>query len=176
MVRMLPTILILCYNAHTGIGLNALFKIGSPDEITARASLGTLKRRNEMKRMYMIWILLAVCCLGIAVAQANGLLYHYTDLDWFSLQSAEEAILPDGLTDREAEIYRAGYANGHYDALHPAFVEGLYVINTKTKKFHLSNCMATLTIAPENREHSTLSPKELIAKKYKPCGQCNPER
>lgn len=92
------------------------------------------------------------------------------------MESAENAPVPEGLTEREAEIYRAGYANGHYDALHPAYVEGLYVLNTKTKKFHLSNCMTTLMIETDNREHSRLSPEELMDMKYKPCGQCNPER
>lgn len=114
--------------------------------------------------------------LGAGIAESNSLLAFYTEQDWFSLQSAQEAALPEGLTAREAEIYRAGYANGHYDALHPAYTEGVYVLNTKTKKFHLSNCMTTLNIETSNREHSTLSPKELMANGYKPCGQCHPER
>lgn len=129
-----------------------------------------------MKRSFVILALLMLSLFCFMIAQAGSLLYYYTDLDWYSIQSAEEAAVPDGLTAQEIEIYRAGYANGHYDALNPTYVEGMYVINTKTKKFHLSNCMSTLSISSANREHSTLAPKELISKGYKPCGQCKPER
>ena len=129
-----------------------------------------------MKRALVLLTLFMLSLFCIVIAKANSLLYYYTELDWFSIESAGEAVLPDGLSGQEAEIYRAGYANGHYDALNPAYVAGKYVINTKTQKFHLTNCMATLTIDPENREHSTHTPKQLIDEGYKPCGQCNPER
>ena len=128
-----------------------------------------------MKRKTIILIAFLLL-LGIAIAESNSLLYFYTDLDWFAKQSAEEAQVPSGLTEREAEIYRAGYANGHYDALNPASVEGVYVLNTKTKKFHLTNCMTTLLIESENRRFSTETPEELMDQNYKPCGQCHPER
>ena len=96
-------------------------------------------------------------------------------LDWFSLEEAEKAEIPEGLTERKAEIYRAGFADGHYNALHPAYIPGTYVINTKTKKFHLTNCNTTLIIDSKNREHSTKTPEELMAQGYKPCGQYHPE-
>ncbi len=128
-----------------------------------------------MKRGIAIFVAV-LCLLGMAFAESDKLLKYYTELDWFSRQSAEEAALPEGLTEREAEIYRAGYANGHYDALHPALIKGTYVLNTKTKKFHLTNCNSTLMIDSENREQSTLTPEELMAKGYDPCGQCHPEQ
>ena len=96
-------------------------------------------------------------------------------LDWFSLEEAEKAEVPEGLTEREVEMYRAGYADGHYNALHPGYVPGTYVINTKTKKFHLTSCNTTLIIDSENRAHSTQTPEELMAQGYTPCGQCHPE-
>ena len=92
-----------------------------------------------MKRRIAI-ILVFASLMGVVFAESNGLLKFYTADDWYALEQSQKAVLPEGLTEREAEIYRAGYANGHYDALHPAFIEGLYVLNTKTKKFHLSNC------------------------------------
>ena len=49
------------------------------------------------------------------------------------------------------------------------------MLNTKTKKFHLTNCPTTLLIESNNRQYSTLTPEELMAKNYKPCGQCHPE-
>lgn len=124
--------------------------------------------------------LIILSLLGAAIAESNGFLKFYTENDWFALQAAEKTDVPEGLTQREAEIYRAGYANGHYDALHPAYQEGVYVLNTKTKKFHRSNCPNTLLISSENRQHSTLTAKELMAGEldhcvYQPCGLCHPE-
>lgn len=95
--------------------------------------------------------------------------------DWFSLQEAEKAEVPEGLTEREAEIFRAGFASGHYCALHPDYTEGTYLINKKTKKFHLTNCSTTLNIDSKNRLYSTQTPEELMAQGYKPCGQCHPD-
>ena len=125
------------------------------------------------KRIMIIFVLLLIT--GVVFAEANPWFVFYTVKDWFAVQSANEVSIPDGLTEREAEIYRAGYANGHYEALHPEYIQGLYVINKKTKKFHLTNCMNTLQIATENREHSTL-PASVLMEKYQPCGQCHPER
>ena len=112
--------------------------------------------------------------LGAVIAETSGLLGQNAENDRFSMQAAEEAVMPEGLTQREEEIYRAAYANGYYDALHPVYVEGRYVLNTKTKKFHLTNCPSTLMIESQNREYSALAPEELIKQKYKPCGQCHP--
>ncbi len=112
--------------------------------------------------------------LGAVIAETSGLLGQNAENDRFSMQAAEEAVMPEGLTQREEEIYRAAYANGYYDALHPVYVEGRYVLNTKTKKFHLTNCPSTLMIESQNREYSALTPEELIKQKYKPCGQCHP--
>lgn len=136
---------------------------------------GKLKKRENMKRCMIVMMILLM--LGVAYAGTNPLYFFHSDLDWFAIQSANDAAIPQGLTDREEEIYRAGYANGHYDALHPAFIEGTYVLNTKTKKFHLTNCMSTLMIDAENRKYSTLTPRELMENmNYKPCGQCHPEQ
>ena len=126
------------------------------------------------RKMTLIAVILFL--FGIALAESNLFYYYYTGVDWFSSGEAEVALVPEGLTERETAIYRAGYANGHYDGRNPKFVEGLYVLNTKTKKFHLSNCMTTLQIELGNREHSTKTPAELMSQGYKPCGQCNPER
>ncbi len=127
-----------------------------------------------MKRVVSIVIVILLLC-GIALAESNAFRDLYAKLDWLSTEAAEKALLPEGLTEREAEIYRAGYANGYYNALHPAYEEGMYVLNLKTKKFHLSSCPSTLTIDLKNRQHSSLSPDELMAQGYKPCGQCHPD-
>ena len=87
-----------------------------------------------MKRVIIVIAVLSIVC--VAFSESNPFYFFYTEQDWFAKQSAEEAMLPEGLTEREAEIYRAAYANGFYDALHPAYIEGKYMLNTKTKKFH----------------------------------------
>ena len=126
-------------------------------------------------KKFVIIIIVVLAFGSIVLAESSSWLYP--ELDWFSKESAENAIVPEGLTEREIEIYRAGFANGHFDALNPAFVEGLYVLNKKTKKFHLSNCMTTLTIEAAHRIHiSDKTPEEIMAEGYKPCGQCHPER
>lgn len=131
-----------------------------------------------MKR-WIILVILLLSVLGIVAAENNGWLLYYVNKDWFSVQKSNDAPIPPGLedmTEREEEIYRSGYANGHYDALHPAYVKGLFVVNKKTKKFHLSNCMNTLMIEIDNREHKISTPEELMNQGYKPCGSCHPER
>ena len=127
-----------------------------------------------MKRCIVI-VIVILSLFGVVVAESTMFRLFYADLDWFSKQSAEEAIIPVELKEREIEIYRAAYANGFYDALHPAYIEGTYMLNTKTKKFHLTNCPTTLLIESNNRQYSTLTPEELMEKNYKPCGQCHPE-
>ena len=121
-------------------------------------------------------IILLVCLLGVVLADFDSLYSYGAMHDWFAKQSSEEAFIPDRLDAREEAIYRAAYANGFYDALHPAYIEGLYMLNTKTRKFHLTNCSSTLTIETHNRKYSDKTPEELIADGYKPCGQCHPDR
>ncbi len=49
-----------------------------------------------------------------------------------------------------------------------------YVLNTSSKKFHLSSCDSVETIADKNKLISDKSREELIEEGYKPCGKCNP--
>lgn len=128
-----------------------------------------------MKRC-LVLIIVILSLFGVVLAETNAFRYFYTEIDWFSKESAEEALLPEGLTEHEIEIYRAAYANGFYDALHPAYIAGRYMLNTKTNKFHLTNCPSTLLIESNNRQYSELTPQELMDTGYKPCGQCHPER
>ena len=49
-----------------------------------------------------------------------------------------------------------------------------FVLNTSSKKFHLTTCSSVGDISEKNRAFSTDSAEELIAAGYKPCGRCNP--
>lgn len=54
----------------------------------------------------------------------------------------------------------------------PAQVKAItYVLNTKTKKFHLPTCGSLPTT---NRENSDMSRDEVISEGYVPCKKCNP--
>lgn len=46
-----------------------------------------------------------------------------------------------------------------------------YVLNTKSKKFHLISCS---WLPEENREDTTKSRDEIISEGYEPCKRCNP--
>ncbi len=62
-----------------------------------------------------------------------------------------------------------GNANANPDA---AVSE--YVLNTKTMKFHLSNCSGAADISDANRQNYSGSRGELIEEGYEPCGRCKP--
>ena len=50
-----------------------------------------------------------------------------------------------------------------------------YVLNTRSRKFHLENCEAVLTISEKNKSVETEKTRDdLIAEGYKPCGMCRP--
>jgi len=50
----------------------------------------------------------------------------------------------------------------------------VYVLNTNSKKFHLSSCSSVDQMSPKNREDVEDTRENLIAKGYDPCKRCNP--
>ena len=49
-----------------------------------------------------------------------------------------------------------------------------YVLNTKSKKFHLPDCSSVDKIQEDNKEVTDKSKEELIDSGYDPCGNCKP--
>ena len=49
-----------------------------------------------------------------------------------------------------------------------------YVLNTKTMKFHVSNCSEINRITDENRKNTTTTRESLLDQGYTPCQKCNP--
>lgn len=49
-----------------------------------------------------------------------------------------------------------------------------YVLNTNSKKFHSPDCGSVSKINTSNKEYSTETAEELVAKGYAPCGNCKP--
>ena len=53
-------------------------------------------------------------------------------------------------------------------------VEGTYVLNTNSKKFHDPDCSGVSNMNPDNRQDYTGSREDLIEQGYEPCGICDP--
>lgn len=49
-----------------------------------------------------------------------------------------------------------------------------YVLNTRSKKFHLPTCSSVPTIADHNRQEVASTREALLNDGYTPCGKCNP--
>lgn len=49
-----------------------------------------------------------------------------------------------------------------------------YVLNTRSRRFHLPACSGAADIQPQNRDVWTGSREDLLAQEYTPCGQCRP--
>ena len=49
-----------------------------------------------------------------------------------------------------------------------------YIVNTSSKKFHLTTCYKAAEISDKNRAEMTATREEMIANGYSPCGICKP--
>ncbi len=63
-------------------------------------------------------------------------------------------------------------ADGVTDAVVPDHCD--YVLNLKSKKFHLPTCTGVSQMSEKNKEYYTGSREDLIAQGYSPCGTCKP--
>ncbi len=126
------------------------------------------------RKIAIILLILSMMTIVYADSQNDLIRMYAANSDNESIQIAKNAPVPEGLTEREAAIYRAGYAMGRYDTLNPTNTPGVFVLNTSTKKYHRTNCSSVPSIAPKNREYSTLSSKELERRGYSACKNCRP--
>lgn len=79
-------------------------------------------------------------------------------------------VQPDVVID-----YKTGdshLADGVTEAVVPDTCD--YVLNIKSKKFHLPTCTGVAQMSEKNKEYYTGSREDLIAEGYSPCGNCNP--
>ena len=74
----------------------------------------------------------------------------------------------DSTETRDAEIDAAAPTQNAPEG------ETLYVLNTKSHKFHLPDCESVKDIQPGNREDYTGTRDELIEDGFVPCKRCNP--
>lgn len=71
---------------------------------------------------------------------------------------------------RLAETAEAPETGGSTEAV----VEGVYVLNTGSHKFHLPECKHAKEVKPENRKEYTGSREDLLEQGYAPCKTCKP--
>lgn len=49
-----------------------------------------------------------------------------------------------------------------------------YVLNTRSKKFHIPSCFSVDQMSEKNKEYFSGTRDEVIDMGYDPCGNCNP--
>lgn len=60
------------------------------------------------------------------------------------------------------------------EALSPSELQGDYIINENTRKFHLPDCKSVAAMKEENRKEYQGTRQELIRMGYEPCKSCRP--
>ena len=142
-----------------------------------------------MKRIVAIIAVLALCVAFAGIAGAAARVWTLEDLDaledWDTLTKAEimplleqayvagfEAALATTGTDGTSVTRGLAFDGlGVLDATH---IEGCYVLNTNSHRFHYPECGSVPKISEDNRQDYYGSRDEVIAMGYKPCGNCNP--
>jgi hypothetical protein len=122
----------------------------------------------------VLLIICALCAFAIAADDPVSLLLEYPEP---LVRAAMLAVPPEGLTEREVDLYRLGFADGLNAATSRAYrgeEEMLYIINTATKKFHDPECRNANTMATVKREERYCTRQELIDEGLVPCKNCNP--
>jgi len=73
------------------------------------------------------------------------------------------------------EIKTPEIANNWYDGKgNEAIISNEYVLNTKSKKFHLPTCENAILMSEKNKEITNKTRYELIESGYTPCNACKP--
>lgn len=100
---------------------------------------------------------------GTVIATSDG-----TDITWSTQPSTTNKAGLNGKAPQES----SEALKSTEETLAAAQAKAItYVLNTKTKKFHLPTCGALPTT---NRENTDMSRDEVIADGYVPCKKCNP--
>lgn len=85
-------------------------------------------------------------------------------IDYATGESAVESSLPAGASGTSGQGQTAG----------PDQDQHKYLLNVKTKKFHLPECHDADSISEQNRREIKCSRQELVDQGYSPCGSCKP--
>ena len=134
------------------------------------------------KARLILFLSLGLCAAllltGTALAEEDGLMSLLRRYSGKAAAAAIAAEPPDGLqlSEREAAIYRLGYAAGfdHEEASIRQSGPTTYVLNTNTHKFHEPNCSSVSQIKDRNRREYGGTRQSLIDLGYSPCSICKP--
>ncbi len=75
--------------------------------------------------------------------------------------------------DEEAERTLGGYRDDYNSSSTTKTGDVYYIVNTSSKKFHISSCGNAKTIQQEHRK-TAIDRQKLIDEGYSPCGSCKP--
>lgn len=106
---------------------------------------------------------------GTVVAESDGTRITWNCApaeDWTAGEprGSDGEKVPGGLQGTEAEEA----------ARQEVSAEGTYILNRKSKRFHVPSCSSVQEMDGSNRQVSELTREELIAEGYTPCKRCSP--
>ena len=130
-----------------------------------------------MKRVLIALLLVAILIIPAANADLFVLARFKPMFSEEALEAASKAQIPDeleGLNSDMKELFELGFAAGYDAAIKAKTTEITYILNTKSMKFHLPNCLGVRNMKEENRQETTKTREELISQGYEPCGTCKP--
>lgn len=114
------------------------------------------------------------------VFEGDNLLASGVELEALSVEDQGEGISFHVYSYNVQPGIEIDYATGENwastDAKEPSedVVEGTYILNTNSRKFHLPSCSSVGTMSEKNKEEYTGSREKLIEEGYEPCKNCNP--
>lgn len=118
-----------------------------------------------MHKCFILIIILSLIMILPAYTESE---YIVNDRPLTELSIEELYALEDALTSAIEKVFAMESSKSPSGE-----VLGPFVINARTKKFHYPYCFSALQIG-QDRRFEVSTPSELIARGYKPCGQCKP--
>ena len=127
-----------------------------------------------MKKIVALW-LICVIFLSSVYAENDESTKYYVNGSLLTEMSVEEIYdLEDAVVSMLMDLFGSDTEGRTFDKL-----EGMYVINTKTKKYHYPWCYSALQIDPNKRDFLKRTCLELpnlkdaYVAEYKACGNCS---
>lgn len=115
------------------------------------------------------------------IFEGNNLVANGVQMEAMSVEDKGESILFNVFVYNNQPGVEIDYATGENrlssaSAAAPASSSdrGTYVLNTKSKKFHLPDCPGASQTNSDNRQEYVGSRENLLEQGYTPCGQCQP--
>lgn len=115
------------------------------------------------------------------IEESYGTVAIQPDRDWYlyggnlwETEMAEQEPISESQLERDNEDIGIISQNVYEDENYSDSVDGVYVLNHNTMKFHIPSCVSADMIKDENREETTMSRDEIIGNGFEPCKRCKP--